>query len=149
LTLGFEAGALGIAMRLHKREHPEADFQMAPMIDMVFLLLVFFLVVGTLARADKVRELDLPESDQSEVPEDPARRAIVSVEADGALYLGAEKLTLSQLEARLGRALAVQPELSVEVRADRATPYGNIRPVLETCGQAGASAVIYATVQVN
>ncbi len=136
-------------MRLRKREHPETDFPMAPMIDMVFLLLVFFLYAGTLARADKVREVELPESAESQVPDNPAHRAIVSLEADGTAYLGTDPLNLPQLTARLERALAAQPELSVEVRADRATPYGKIRPVLEACAEAGVRQVIYATVQTN
>ncbi|MGE9294546.1 MAG: ExbD/TolR family protein [Puniceicoccales bacterium] len=134
---------------MRKREHPEADFQMAPMIDMVFLLLVFFLFAGTLARADKPREVDLPESAQSEVPDSTAHRAIVSVEADGTVYLGAEKVTLAQLSSRLMRALSAQPQLAVDVRADRTTPYGKIRPVLNACAEAGVSEVIYATVQTN
>ncbi|MBC2595329.1 biopolymer transporter ExbD [Ruficoccus amylovorans] len=136
-------------MRLRKREHPEADFQMAPMIDMVFLLLVFFLYAGTLARADRVREVDLPESAESRVPDNPAHRVTLSLDADGTAWLGAESLTLPQLGLRLERALTAQPDLSVEVRADRATPYGKIRPVLDACAQAGASEVIYATFQGN
>ena len=42
---------------------------MTPMIDMVFLLLVFFMTVSTLAQADRAKKLDLPPSAQSDVPE--------------------------------------------------------------------------------
>ena len=63
---------------------------MTPMIDMVFLLLVFFMTVSTLAQADRAKKLDLPPSAQSDVPEaeDLADRGTLSLDADGTIYLG-------------------------------------------------------------
>ncbi|MCC5788171.1 MAG: biopolymer transporter ExbD, partial [Opitutales bacterium] len=75
-------------MRLKKKQRPSEAFQMAPMIDMVFLLLVFFMTVGTLAQADRTVELDLPESEESRVSEDLSGRGIISVREDGAIFLG-------------------------------------------------------------
>ncbi|HBR92976.1 MAG TPA: biopolymer transporter ExbD, partial [Opitutae bacterium] len=54
--------------RRRSSQSPEEDFPMTPMIDMVFLLLVFFMTVSTLAQADRAKKLDLPESAQSDVP---------------------------------------------------------------------------------
>ena len=61
---------------------------MAPMIDMVFLLLVFFMTVASVAKSQKVVELDLPESDESKIPEDASDRGILSVDAEGNFYIG-------------------------------------------------------------
>ncbi|MFU8849344.1 MAG: ExbD/TolR family protein, partial [Opitutales bacterium] len=71
-------------MRKLKRRHqaPE-DFQMAPMIDMVFLLLVFFMTVASVAQNQRQVKLDLPESDESKIPEDASGRGILSVDAEG------------------------------------------------------------------
>ena len=49
-------------MRMRRRELSAEEFQMAPMIDMVFLLLVFFMCVSSLAQADKRTPVELPES---------------------------------------------------------------------------------------
>ena len=56
--------------KLRRRNQEPEDFQMAPMIDMVFLLLVFFMTVASVAKSQRQVELDLPESEESKVPED-------------------------------------------------------------------------------
>jgi len=120
---------------------------MTPMIDMVFLLLVFFMTVSTLARADKQVKLDLPESSQSDVPEDLSDRGTVSLDAEGKIYLGARPLTLEAMQAEMKEALELNPELRIHVRADEKTPYREIKEVLRACAEVGAYEVIYATYQ--
>ena len=120
---------------------------MAPMIDMVFLLLVFFMTVGTLAQADRSVELDLPESEESRVPEDLAGRGIVSVRADGVIFLGGSEVSLTEMQNRIGEEIRRNPELQVQVRADAQTPFREIRRVLEACAEEGALDVIYSTYQ--
>ncbi|HKK19606.1 MAG TPA: biopolymer transporter ExbD [Opitutales bacterium] len=133
--------------RRRKIHSPEEDFPMTPMIDMVFLLLVFFMTVSTLARADKQVKLDLPESSQSDVPEDLSDRGTVSLDAEGKIYLGARPLTLEAMQAEMKEALELNPELRIHVRADEKTPYREIKEVLRACAEVGAYEVIYATYQ--
>jgi biopolymer transport protein ExbD len=133
--------------RRRKSHPPEEDFPMTPMIDMVFLLLVFFMTVSTLARADKQVELDLPESSESDVPEDLSDRGTVSLDADGNIYLGARPLTLEKMQSEMKAALEFNPDLRVHVRADQKTPYHQIKKVLRACAEVGAYEVIYATYQ--
>jgi len=118
---------------------------MAPMIDMVFLLLVFFMCVSSLAQADKAVELDLPESHTSEVPDDVGGRGLVSISEDGSLYLGSQKLELDELKERVSRVLKRDPELRITVRADRGVSFAEIKKVLKACAEVGAYEVIYAT----
>lgn len=120
---------------------------MTPMIDMVFLLLVFFMTVSTLARADKQVKLDLPESVESDVPEDLSDRGTVSLDAEGNIYLGARALDLDAMQAEMKKALEMNPELRIHVRADQVTPYREIKKVLRACAEVGAYEVIYATYQ--
>ncbi len=137
-------------MKRRKVEQPEEDFQMAPMIDMVFLLLVFFMTVSTLAREDRV-ELELPESERSAVPEDLGSRGTVSIGFDegggSVLYVGAQAVTLEELQRRVREAVANDPEMDIYVRAEREMPFREIRRVLEACAEAGAFNVIYGTYQ--
>lgn len=123
---------------------------MAPMIDMVFLLLVFFMCVSSLAQADRLLvELDLPESSESTVPDDLSGRGTVSVRADGTVYMAAGEVTVAEVEERLRESLRTEPDLSVQLRADRETPFEEIRRVLSACAEAGAGEVIYSTYQTD
>lgn len=136
-----------MAIKRRTRIRAEEEFQMAPMIDMVFLLLVFFMSVSTLVHAGRTIEVELPESEQSDVPDDLADRGTLTIDADGRVYIGAEAVTLTQLRQHLRRALAENPRLRVHVRADREAEFGAIKEVLRACAEAGAHDVIYATHQ--
>lgn len=120
---------------------------MTPMIDMVFLLLVFFMTVSTLAQADRRVKLELPESASSDIPEDLADRGTISLDAEGQIYLGTQPQTLEAMQAAIKTSLSDNPELRIHVRADRATPYHDIKQVLRSCAEVGAYEVIYATYQ--
>jgi biopolymer transport protein ExbD len=135
-----------MARRRFKRP-PEEDFPMTPMIDMVFLLLVFFMTVSTLAQSDRKLALDLPESDSSDVPDDLSNRGTVSLDAEGHIYLGAVAHSIESMQAAIKKTLSLNPDLRIHVRADQATPYGAIKAVLRSCAEAGAYEVIYATYQ--
>ena len=134
-------------MRTRRTERAEEDFQMAPMIDMVFLLLVFFMCVSTLAQADKQAPVDLPDSEESTVPDDLSGRGIISLDSRGRIFIGSAEVNLETMKRRIGAAMKKQPDLRIQLRADRGTVYGDIRRVLKACAEIGAYEVIYATHQ--
>jgi biopolymer transport protein ExbD len=126
---------------------PEEDFPMTPMIDMVFLLLVFFMTVSTLAQSDQRVKLDLPESETSKVPDDLSDRGTISLDAQGQIFIGSQPRTLDQMQASIKESLASNPDLRIHVRVDQTTAYEAIKKVLRACAEAGAYEVIYATYQ--
>jgi biopolymer transport protein ExbD len=128
---------------------PEEDFPMTPMIDMVFLLLVFFMTVSTLAQANQRVKLDLPESGSSKVPDNLSNRGTISLDAPGQIFVGSQPRTLDQMQTSIRESLASNPDFRIHVRADQATPYEAIRKVLRACAEAGAYEVIYATYQLR
>jgi biopolymer transport protein ExbD len=134
-------------MRIRRRQTPAEDFQMAPMIDMVFLLLVFFMCVSSLSQAERAMPVDLPASTESKVPEDLADRATISIAADGSFYLGAERADETALAERVRRAMQANPKTRLHLRADGAVRFDVIRRVLRVCAEAGAYDVIYSTHQ--
>lgn len=120
---------------------------MAPMIDMVFLLLVFFMCVSSLSQAGHRVELDLPESTASETPKDLSNRIILSIQKDGTVYLGGAKVDAGGLEARL-RALRQRfPEIKLRIRADQATEFSQVKTAMSAASSAGISDYIYGTIQ--
>ena len=120
---------------------------MAPMIDMVFLLLVFFMCVSTLAQAEKQAPVELPESQRSKVPDDLSGRGIISVDVDGTIYIGSREVELEDMKRRIASTLQENPDLRIQLRADRKTAFAHIRKVLQGCAEIGAYEVIYSTYQ--
>lgn len=137
--------------RRKSKQSPEEDFPMTPMIDMVFLLLVFFMTVSTLAQAERAKKVDLPESAESDVPEanELSDRGTISLDAEGIIYLGMTPVTLEEMQATMKTSLQETPELRIHLRADQATPYAEIKKVLKACAEVGAYEVIYATYQMR
>ncbi len=128
-------------------ERPEEDFPMAPMIDMVFLLLVFFMCVSTLAQVDKGAPVELPESDRSGTSEELGNRGILSLDKEGVVYVGGLPVSETDLPALLRESLAENPDLKIQLRADRQTAYSDIKRILKICAQEGAYKIIYSTYQ--
>ena len=134
-------------MKRRRAQAPEEDFQMAPMIDMVFLLLVFFMCVSSLSQAERSVEVELAESETSQVPEDLADRGTLALDAEGTLYLGARPMSVDSLAAVLRERIRETPELRIHLRVDQSVAFREVRKVLRACAEAGAHDVIYATYQ--
>lgn len=109
-----------------------ARVNVTPMIDVVMVLIVFFLLVGHLA-GERRGSVDLP-SARAGVGESPASRPVfLLVERDGALRLDGEPIALDTL----AQTLAPLRGRPVQIRAAKDTPYERIRPALDSCREAG------------
>ena len=123
-------------------------FSMTPMIDVVFLLLIFFLLSSHLARQETQLALPLPAADSgSERPDDERPRVTVNVLADGTLLVAGRAVTADDLTARLRERVAEHGgDLEVRVRGDRAVEYRFVEPVMLACVRVGIWNVSYAVV---
>ena len=122
---------------------------MPPMIDVVFLLLIFFLVASQFAQVTYEQQVDLPEAESSEAPEQlaPSRhRLVVHIAADEQWTVTGAPITVEEFRQQLLRLLEEVPadELEVRVRADRTVPYRAIEPLLLTCAREGGWKVNFA-----
>ena len=118
---------------------------MAPMIDMVFLLLVFFMCVSSLADVEDGIELDLPESNQSKIADDQSDRGTVSIDAEGNVYLGKSTVDSAHMKRAIQELIQRKADARIVVRADKRTEYRYVKKVLKDCAEVGAYEVIYAT----
>ena len=134
-------------VRIKTVKRPEESFQMAPMIDMVFLLLVFFMCVSVLAQADKTIELALPESSESQVADSFSNRGKISLDVEGKIFISAQILTLREMQKKIKESIKMNPELKIQIRADKETHYDKIKEVLKACAEVGAYEVIFSTYQ--
>jgi biopolymer transport protein ExbD len=121
----------------------EVGINMAPMIDIVFLLLIFFLTATTFAREEVEMDLKLPEA-QSGVEGKNAHPLIVQVFADGRMTLDGREVTLEALRQKLLAAAARNQQQSVLVRGDKQAQFGLGLQVLDACRLARLAKVDFA-----
>lgn len=103
---------------------------MSPLIDAVFLLLIFFLVATMIKKEDKDIDIELPmsTSDQRLLPDDDV--IVLGVAADGELFYEGSPTTLHLLHQRLSNAAATSADRRVRLDADRLAPFERVTEVL-------------------
>lgn len=111
---------------------------LTPLIDVVFLLLIFFLVATRFAQED--RELDVPLPDASEAkPLTVAPKEIfINIDQQGNYYVGGQQVDAQELEVILVRAATNNPlNQSVIIRADKRVPFDFVVQAINLCKKAG------------
>ncbi len=124
-------------LRLKRRDRSE-EVNIAPLIDMVFILLIFFMVSTTFVRDMKL-DLERPGASTSEVADSRALR--VQVDSRGAVYLDSQPVKPWMLEGRVRDALANKRFRNVLVVADRYVDTGTLVEVVDQCRLGGAEHV--------
>ena len=127
--------------------HEEVGLQIAPMIDVVMLLLFFFMLTGKLTKGQKLMNINLPRAQAAVVPEDLSGRDVVNIDENGQYTASERKMDLRELKAYLKQRLIDVPPLIIYVRADAKTPAKQIKDVMKACAEAGAIQVIFGTTQ--
>jgi biopolymer transport protein ExbD len=125
----------------------EVSFNMTPMIDVVFQLIIFFLLSSHLSQNENNLPLPLPKatSGQQDEPDPEQPRVTINVLLDGTLLLAGSPVSLADLPARLqDRVKHFGPGLEVRVRADRSVAYKHVEPVMLACMKVGIREVGYA-----
>lgn len=111
-----------------------------PMADVLFNLLVFFLLATTIAQVERQMAVALPFASSSAPISHAAREIIVNVDATGTITVAGRTLSPDQLRELVAAAVTANPDQKVSVRGDRSTAYANIAAALDACKAAGVSA---------
>lgn len=122
----------------------DEEFNIAPMIDIVFQLLLFFMVASHLNQMEKV-QIGVPVAAHAVVPREFQDRRIITIRADGQIYLGSYPHSLAEVEPLVEKERARIPDLKIYLRADKNVPHKFVREVMEACAAAGAAEIIFAT----
>lgn len=127
-------------------QNGEVGFNMTPMIDVVFQLIIFFLLSSHLAKQENQLELPLPSAGMGEEDTDDERpRVTINILASGQLQLGSQPITPDELTAHLRERLArLGKDLELRIRSDREAPYRFVDPVLLASARAGLWNVTFA-----
>ena len=129
-------------MKFRDRRRVQAEPGMTGMIDIVFLLLLFFVLSSTFILQPGIK-IKLP---RTLTTEQPARKDLILIIArDRRVFLNNEQLPFSALWGRLIEELKFQPEAVLVLRADRDVPHGFVVRVMDVAKQAGADRIAIAT----
>jgi biopolymer transport protein ExbD len=128
------------------RASTEGKVDMTPMIDMVFQLVAFFMVIVNFSEADQDQRIKLPLSELAKPLEAAAEgRITLQLTDEGTVILGATEVTLPQLDRKLLREKQLieatgkksAQDATVVIRADRAAPTGEVQEVIQVCQKRG------------
>lgn len=115
----------------------KVSIEMTPMIDMVFLLLIFFLVATTFQQTEREMQIVLPVASASEPISALLQEIVINVDAEGRFFLGGRRVSVEDLKTIVTEAVAVNPGQKVTVRGDRDSAFANIVTVLDVCKHVG------------
>lgn len=118
---------------------------LSSMIDIIFLLIIFFVVTASFDREQIDSEVTLPEVDSAAIKSLPQERLMINVLADGSVRTGFHHLAQAEIQEKLGtvmKSLKADKESTVLIiNGDRETPYKHISTVMNIAALAGYSQV--------
>ncbi len=121
-----------------KKGNALGALSLTPLIDVVFLLLVFFLVATRFAQEDRELEVELPTASEARPLTEEPKELFVNIDKDGNYFVSGQRLAASEVEVALRQAVADNPvNQSVVIRADKRVPFDFVVTVMDLCNQAG------------
>jgi biopolymer transport protein ExbD len=124
-------------------QHP--GIQLAPLVDVLLLLLIFFLMTWNAARNENELDVKVPKASAAKEKSAPMGDVIVNVKADGNVVVNRRTLSGPELTSLLQGLVKLNADQAVVIRGDEAGAYKNIVSVLNICSEAGVTNVAFAT----
>lgn len=129
---------------LAKRTDEEPIMMMAPMIDIIFLLLIFFLMTSIFARLENELSITVPTADESQPPRRTPGEIIINLTENGVIVVNQRRLNMQELEEILVKIGTIYKDQSVIIRGDRDALFGSAIAILDACAKAGIWNVSFA-----
>jgi len=135
-------------MNFNKREEEEVGVNLTPLIDVVFILLLFFMVTTTFNRHSELR-IDLPEASSETQPEQ-TKQLEVAIDSEGRYFVNGSKVVNTKSESLLlaiRQEIGNNKELPVSIRADALTPHQSVITAMDAVSKLGLTRMSIATTQ--
>ena len=130
-------------MRFRKKKDDEPRISIAPLIDIVFLLLIFFMVTSHYDIAAGV-QIKLPKVTKKTASPDAESRIIIIVDKDGNAYLDSTKIDLKTLKSRLIEEVKKSGVLHLVLQADSDVRHGEVVEIMDMAKSAGINSIVIA-----
>lgn len=135
-------------MKFKRQQREELELNLTPLIDVVFLLLIFFMVSTTFQKESEI-SLQLPKASENAAAS-PADSIEVVINAAGRFYVNDQELVKSDgdsLQAALSKLIDGNREIPLTIRADAQTPHQAVVTAMDAAGQLGMLRMSIATSQ--
>lgn len=129
-------------MQLPRKAHHKARIEIIPMIDVIFFLLVFFMISTLSMTVNRGLPVNLPTAATSQ--KDLRENLNLTLTEDGGVFLNQEPITLQELSLRVKTALAAEPELMVIINADGEVRHNTVVNVMDELRLSGISRLAIA-----
>ncbi len=120
-------------------------FQIAPMVDILLVLLVFFIVTWNFSLSEKELDVKIPAASNSKETDPYVGQVVVNIRTDGAIVFNRKQITPDELVAKLQDLAKLYPDQAVILRGDQNANYKYIVNVLDLCRKANIWNVAFAT----
>jgi biopolymer transport protein ExbD len=130
------------------RRHAEPrvlGFLIAPMVDILMVLLVFFIVTWNFALSENELDVRVPSAAKANEPQPYVGQVVINVKANGTIVVNRQQKTVPELLDQLKKLAQLYPDQAVIVRGDEAVDYKHIVQVLDICREADIWNVAFAT----
>lgn len=133
-------------MRFRRRTAPEImGFQIAPMVDVLIVLLCFFIATWSFARKEMELDVKVPAAQSANEPVSTVNQTVLNVKQDGTVVWNRKVVANDELLPRLQSLARLYPDYAIILRGDERAAYKAIVSVLDTCRAAGIWNVAFAT----
>lgn len=132
-------------MKFQKKELEPAGFQMAPMIDIVFLLLTFFIITWQWSKNETELDVSVPTTAEGAEPLRVDGEKIINVLANGQVIVDKTPLSQEELFDKMKKLASLYKNQPIRLRADATTEYQHVINVISTCTKAGIWNISFAT----
>jgi biopolymer transport protein ExbD len=124
------------------KEEESADIDLTPMLDVVFIMLIFFIVVASFLKEAGI-EVNRPDNSQSD-PSD-ATSILVNIRSDDQIWMENRRVDGRAVRANIQRLLAADPEQAVTIKVEKGATAGAVVDVADSAREAGAPTVNWAS----
>lgn len=125
--------------RSHVSQEEEAEINITPMLDVVFIMLIFFIVTATFVRETGI-DVTRPDAQTAQQQQRPP--ILIAISASGEVWFDRRRIDVRAVRANVERAMAENPEASVVIIADRESQTGLLVEVMDEARLAGAAVSI-------
>jgi len=133
-------------MKFRSRSEPvPVAFQIAPMVDILLVLLCFFVITWSIARKENELDVRVPAAQAAQESNPVVNQTVLNVKADGSIVWDRKPISRETLQEKLKSLASLYPDYAIILRGDVKTDYEHIVQVLDTCRQAGIWNVAFAT----
>jgi biopolymer transport protein ExbD len=133
-------------MKFRRRATPDViGFQIAPMVDVLLVLLCFFIATWSFARKEMELDVKVPAAQSAKEPVSAVNQTVLNVKLDGKVVWNRKEISLQELEPRLKDLARLYPDYAIILRGDERASYKAIVNVLDICRDAGIWNVAFAT----